>query len=285
MNPAVNQSASTVSMKDLLEAGAHYGHQCRRWNPKMRHYIFGTRNGVHIIDLQKTVRHLKKANEFVDNITSKGGHVLFVGTKRQAREIISEEAKRCGMYFINYRWLGGTLTNYNTIRQSIHRLRRIEKMSTDGTFDKLPKKEVLNLTRLREKLDLNLGGIKDMPGMPKAIFIVDAQKEHIAILEAQKLGIPIVAITDTNADPQGIDYIVPGNDDSLKSLQLFVRSMADACISGKSRFRAGDNQEKPEFDGKEGTIFDKEGHSVKVVKKKNDPKLSKDGSDDSDDME
>ncbi len=268
---------TVVPMKELLEAGAHYGHQCRRWNPKMKPYIYGARNGVHIIDLQKTVRYLKKAYDFVDQVTSRGGQILFVGTKKQAQEMVAEEARRCGMFFINARWLGGTLTNYNTIRQSVHRLRRIEKMATDGTFKKLPKKEVLNMERLRLKLEANLGGIKDMPGMPKAIFICDAQKEHIAIKEAQKLGIPIVAITDTNADPTGIDHIIPGNDDSLKSLQIFIRTIADACISGRSRFKASsfeDQMEKPVYNAKaeEGTIFDKEGHSVKVIKKKSEAK-------------
>ena len=259
----------TINMRELLEAGVHYGHQCRRWNPKMRKYIFGTRNGIHIIDLQKTVRYFKKACEFIEDITAKGGHILFVGTKRQARDIVADEAKRCGMYYMNHRWLGGTLTNYPTIRQSIHRLKRLEKMSSDGTYEKITKKEALNLDRAKFKLERNLGGIKDMPGTPRAIFIADAHKEHIAIKEAQKLGIPIIAITDTNADPDGIDYVIPGNDDSLKSLQLFEKTVAEAVIAGKSRHQS----EKPEDDkalssAKEGTIFDKEGHSIKVMKKK-----------------
>lgn len=259
--------AFKVTMNELIEAGAHYGHQARRWNPNMRPYIFGERNGIHIIDLQKTVRSFKKACEFVESLTSKGGHVLFVGTKRQARDTVAEHAQRCGMYYVNFRWLGGTLTNYNTMRQSISRLRRLEKMSSDGTFDKLIKKEVLNLERQREKLERNLGGIKDMPGLPKAIFITDAHKEHIAIQEAKKLHIPIVAITDTNCDPTGIDHIIPGNDDSLKSLQIFITAIADACLEGKSR-RKEFGEEKPSYAMQEGTIFDKEGHSVKVVKKK-----------------
>ncbi len=257
----------SVTMKELIDAGAHYGHQARRWNPNMRPYIFGERNGIHIIDLQKTVRSFKKACEFVEQLTSKGGHVLFVGTKRQARDTVAENAKRCGMYYVNFRWLGGTLTNYNTIRQSISRLRRLEKMSTDGTYSKLVKKEAINLERQREKLERNLGGIKDMPGLPKAIFITDAHKEHIAIQEAKKLGIPIVAITDTNSDPTGIGFPIPGNDDSLKSLQIFVKAVADACIEGRSRHK-GHSDEKPSFETQEGTIFDKEGHSVKVMKKK-----------------
>lgn len=256
-----------IGMKELLEAGAHYGHQCRRWNPHMRPYIFGERNGIHIIDLQKTVGYFKKAAEFVEGITAKGGHVLFVGTKRQARETVAEQAKRCGMYYINFRWLGGTLTNYPTIRQSIHRLRKLEKMSTDGTYEKITKKEVLNLERQREKLERNLGGIKDMPGLPKIIFVTDAHKERIAIEEGRKLGIPIVAITDTNADPNGIDYVIPGNDDSLKSLQMFIGGVAEACVQGKAQYK-GAQEEKPAYETKEGTIYDKEGHSVKVMKKK-----------------
>lgn len=260
----------TINMRELLEAGVHYGHQCRRWNSKMRKYIFGTRNGIHIIDLQKTVKCFKKACEFIEDVTAKGGHVLFIGTKRQARGIIAEEANRCGMYYINHRWLGGTLTNYPTIRQSIHRLKKLEKMSEDGTYEKITKKEALNLERAKFKLNRNLGGIKDMPGMPKAIFIADAHKEHIAIQEARKLKIPIIAITDTNADPEGIDYIVPGNDDSLKSLQLFIRTISEAVLSGKSKARRKgvDDQVKPSSEATEGTIFDKDGHSVKVMKKK-----------------
>lgn len=261
-------SSVNVNMKDLLEAGVHFGHQCRRWNPKMKPYIYGSRNGIHIIDLQKTVKHFKAACDFVENLTARGGHVLFVGTKRQARDIISDEAARCGMYFINNRWLGGTLTNYPTIRQSIHRLKKLEKMSQDGTYEKITKKEALDFDRQKEKLTDNIGGIKDMPGMPSAVFIADAHKEYIAVKEAQKLGIPIIAITDTNADPDGIDYIIPGNDDSLKSIQIFIGTIANACLAGKSR-RQSSNDEKPTQEStKEGMIYDQEGHSVKVMKKK-----------------
>ena len=255
----------SINMKELLEAGAHYGHQCRRWNPKMRKFIFGSRNGVHIIDLQKTVRHFKKACDFVEETVSKGGKVLFVGTKRQARDIVSTEAKRCGMYYINYRWLGGTLTNYKTIRQSISHLKRLEKMSQDGTYEKLTKKEALNMERLRLKLESNLGGIKDLRGKPDLIFILDASKEHIAVKEAKKLGIPIVAVTDTNTNPDDIDYVIPGNDDSLRSLQLFTGTVAEACLAGKSREKIVEEKEKHET--KEGTIYDQGGHSVKVSKK------------------
>ncbi|MBC62255.1 MAG: 30S ribosomal protein S2 [Zetaproteobacteria bacterium] len=259
--------AVTINMRELLEAGSHYGHQCRRWNAKMRSYIFGERNGIHIIDLQKTVSSLKKACKFAEEIVARKGQVLFVGTKRQARSLIAEEASRCGMFYVNYRWLGGTLTNNQTMKQSIHTLKKLEKMSTDGTYEKLTKKEALNFERLREKLERNLGGIKDMRGLPDAVFVCDAHKEHIAIKEAKKLNIPIIAIADTNADPEGIDYVVPGNDDSLKSLKLFTKTIAEACLSGKNlQNQFQDKDEKKET--KEGTIYDQEGHTVKVMKKK-----------------
>lgn len=259
-------------MNELLEAGVHYGHQCRRWNPKMKSYIFGSRNGVHIIDLQKTVKHFKKATDFVEETVARGGNVLFVGTKRQARDIVNQEALRSKMFFINYRWLGGTLTNFPTIKKSISRLKRIEKMAVDGTYDKLTKKEVLNLEKTRSDLERNLGGIKDMPGLPDVIFITDAHKERIAVLEAKKLGIPIIAITDTNADPEGIDFVIPGNDDSLKSLQLFVGTVAEACLSGKARRGETQEQLEKKDSATDGSFVDKEGHSVKVVKKKTEKK-------------
>ena len=261
----------TVNMKDLLEAGVHYGHQSKRWNPKMKPYIFGARNGIHIIDLQKTVKLFQGACNFIEGTSARGGHVLFVGTKRMARDLLATEARRAGQYFVNHRWLGGTLTNFSTIRQSIHRLKRIEKMSQDGTYDKLPKKEVLMLEREREKLERNLGGIKDMPGLPRAIFVVDAHKETTALLEARRLGIPVVAVADTNADPDGIDYLIPGNDDSMKSLKLFIGTVADACLSGKAKGR-----DKTEMDEKTassastvaGTFRDESGNAVAVSKKK-----------------
>ena len=255
-----------VNMKEMLEAGAHYGHQCRRWNPKMKRFIFGARNGVHIIDLQKTSRYLKDAISFIEKTVSKGGKVLFVGTKKQARDIIAEEAKRSGMFFINHRWLGGTLTNYPTIKQSIKQLKSLEKMSEDGTYDKLTKKEVLNLEHSKFKLDRNLGGIKELKGQPDLLFIVDAHKEQIAVKEARKLGIPIVALADTNADPEGIDYIIPANDDSLRSIQLFTAAVADACISGRSK-RAENEEGSEESSVKDGSFYDQTGHSVKVMKK------------------
>lgn len=255
----------TVNMRELLEAGVHYGHQSRRWNPKMRPYIFGARNGIHIIDLQKTVKLFQKACDFLEATTARNGHVLFVGTKRQARDLVSAEARRAGMYFCNYRWLGGTLTNFPTIRQSIHRLKRIERMGADGTFTKLPKKEVLALEKEREKLERNLGGIKDMPGLPRAMFVIDAHKETIAIKEAQRLGIPVVAITDTNADPSGIDYVIPGNDDSIKSLKLFISTIAEACLQGKIKSK-DKTEDGKSFEGSvsEGKFFDDTGHAVAV---------------------
>ncbi len=260
----------TVNMKQLLEAGVHYGHQTRRWNPRMAPFIHGSRNGVHIIDLQKTVKSLKSACDFLEKTTAQGGHVLFVGTKRLSRDLIKEEATRSGQYFMNFRWLGGTLTNFQTIRQSIHRLRKIERMSQDGTFQKLTKKEALGLSREQEKLELTLGGIKGMPGLPSAVFVVDAHKETIAITEANRLGIPVVAITDTNADPQGIDFVIPGNDDSIKSLQLFMSAAAEACQAGKSR--AKETAPAKSSNGKKkaahGSFKDDKGNKVKVEKKK-----------------
>lgn len=257
-----------VNMKQLLEAGVHYGHQTRRWNPKMSHFIFGARNGIHIIDLQKTVKMFQKACNFLEETTARGGHVLFVGTKRLARDMVDEEASRAGQFYINHRWLGGTLTNYTTIRQSIHRLRKIERMSQDGTFQKLTKKEVLGLTREQEKLERNLGGIKDMPGLPSAIFVVDAHKETIAIREARRLGIPVVAITDTNSDPTLVDYPIPGNDDSIKALRLFISTAAEACAAGRARAKDF-APEKPERvqNIAEGSFRDDKGNRVDVEKK------------------
>lgn len=258
--------SARINMKEMLEAGAHYGHQCRRWNPKMKRYIFGARNGVHIIDLQKTSNHLKKAFSFIENTASRGGKILFVGTKKQAREIVAAEAERCGMFFINHRWLGGTLTNYQTIKQSIQQLKNLEKMAEDGTYEKLTKKEVLGLENDKFKLNRNLGGIKELKGRPDALFIIDAHKEQIAVKEAQKLGIPIVALADTNADPEGIDYIIPANDDSLRSIQLFTAAMADACLAGKAKTPEV-KEEDAEDSAKSGSFYDQTGHSVKVMKK------------------
>ena len=224
---------SIVSMKQLLEAGVHFGHQTRRWNPKMKEYIFTERNGIYIIDLQKTVKKIEEAYEFVKNISAEGGFILFVGTKKQACESLQEEAQRCGMYYVNQRWLGGMLTNFKTIRKRIDRLHELEKMEEEGLFEVLPKKEVLNLQHEKERLEKNLGGIKDMTELPQAIFIVDPRKERIAIQEARKLNIPIIAIVDTNCDPDEVDYIIPGNDDAIRAVKLLTEKIADAVIEGR----------------------------------------------------
>lgn len=228
---------STVTMKQMLEAGVHFGHQTRRWNPKMKPYIFGARNGIYIIDLQQTVGFWRRAYDFLVDLSSRGEKVLFVGTKKQAQDVIAEEAERAGMFYVNNRWLGGTLTNFKTVKSSIERLRTIERMETDGTFEKLLKKEVLQLTREREKLLRSLGGIKEMNRLPGALFVVDPKKEHIAVAEANRLQIPVVAIVDTNCDPDLIDYIIPGNDDAIRSLKLFTANMADACVEGASKYQ------------------------------------------------
>ncbi len=224
---------SVVSMKQLLEAGVHFGHQTRRWNPKMAPYIFTERNGIYIIDLQKTVKKLEEAYSFINKIAQEGGEVLFVGTKKQAQDSVKEEAERCGMSFVNARWLGGMLTNFQTIQKRIRRLAQLNAMEADGTFDLLPKKEVIKLNLEREKLEKFMGGITEMKKMPSAMFIVDPRKERIAVLEAKKLGIPIVAIVDTNCDPDEIDYVIPGNDDAIRAVKLIAGAMADAIIAGR----------------------------------------------------
>ena len=225
--------ANVISMKQLLEAGVHFGHQTRRWNPKMAEYIFTERNGIYIIDLQKTVKKVEEAYYFVRDIAASGEDILFVGTKKQAQDSIKEEAERVGMYYVNARWLGGMLTNFKTIQKRIERLAQINQMEEDGTFDMLPKKEVIKLKAQRDKLEKYLGGIKDMKKLPGAMFIVDPRKEKIAIAEAKKLNIPVVAIVDTNCDPDEIDYVIPGNDDAIRAVKLIAGAMADAIIEGK----------------------------------------------------
>ena len=224
---------AVISMKQLLEAGVHFGHQTRRWNPKMAPYIFTERNGIYIIDLQKTVRKIDEAYMFVRDLALEGKSILFVGTKKQAQESIEAEAKRCGMYFVNNRWLGGTLTNFRTIQTRIKKLNEIDKMEKDGQFDVLPKKEVIKLCAEREKLLKNLGGIREMKKLPGALFVVDPRKERIAVQEARILGIPIVAIVDTNCDPDEIDYVIPGNDDAIRAVKLIAGKLADAVLEGK----------------------------------------------------
>ena len=225
--------SNIISMKQLLEAGVHFGHQTRRWNPKMAEYIFTERNGIYIIDLQKTVKKLEEAYMFIREIAADGGDVLFVGTKKQAQESVKEEAIRCGMPYVNARWLGGMLTNFNTIQKRIKRLAQLKAMEADGTFDLLPKKEVTKLNLEIEKLEKFMGGITEMKKQPAAMFIVDPRKERIAVQEAKKLGIPIVAIVDTNCDPDEVDYVIPGNDDAIRAVKLIAGAMADAVIEGR----------------------------------------------------
>lgn len=224
---------AVVSMKQLLEAGVHFGHQTRRWNPKMAPYIFTERNGIYIIDLQKTVKKLEEAYMFVRDTAANGGEILFVGTKKQAGDSVKEEAERCGMHYVNARWLGGMLTNFKTIRRRIERLAQLRKMEEDGTFELLPKKEVIKLKLEIEKLEKFIGGIKNMGQIPAALFVVDPKKEKIAVSEARKLGIPIVAIVDTNCDPDEVDYVIPGNDDAIRAVKLIAGAMANAVLEGK----------------------------------------------------
>lgn len=254
---------SNITMKQLLEAGVHFGHQTKRWNPKMKEYIFGARNGIYIINLQRTVQLFKEAFNFVAEIVSKGESVLFIGTKRQAQESIEEEAKRCNMFYVTNRWLGGTLTNFQTIKKSIDRLKKIESMKSDGTFDSLQKKEVLRLEREREKLEKNLGGIKDIGRLPGAIFIVDPRREKIAVAETKKLGIPSVALVDTNCDPDDITYVIPGNDDAIRAIRLFSSRIADACLEGQRRLT-----ERIEAETKEETAAEIEEGAEEVVQDK-----------------
>ncbi|HWT76156.1 MAG TPA: 30S ribosomal protein S2 [Mobilitalea sp.] len=231
---------SVISMKQLLEAGVHFGHQTRRWNPKMAEYIYTERNGIYIIDLQKSVGKVDEAYTAIKNVVAEGGTVLFVGTKKQAQDAVKSEAERCGMYFVNERWLGGMLTNFKTIRSRIEKLKEIVRMSEDGTFDVLPKKEVIQLNKELEKLEKNLGGIKDMKKIPDAIFVVDPKKERICIQEAHTLGIPLIGIADTNCDPEELDYVIPGNDDAIRAVKLIVSKMADAVIEANQGVQLND---------------------------------------------
>jgi len=268
-----------ISMKLLLEAGVHFGHQTRKWNPKMKPYIFGARNGIYIIDLQNTVKLLKDAHNFIVRAVSEGGAVLFVGTKKQAQDSIVEEAERCGMFHIRNRWLGGTLTNFQTMRKSINRLKELEEMERDGSFSRYTKKEAIRMEKELAKLERSLGGIKDMDELPSALFIVDTRKEKIAVNEGKKLGIPIVAIVDSNGDPEKIDYVVPGNDDAIRSIRLLTSIIADACTEGhnerEEKLRAEEELEiKKEAEleeiteGLKPTEEKKEGPEVIVITKK-----------------
>lgn len=224
---------ASISMKELLEAGVHFGHQTKRWNPKMREYIFGERNGIYIVDLQKTLKMFKEALKFAEQLGREGKTVLFVGTKRQAQEVVAEEAVRAGMFFVNQRWLGGILTNFTTIQKSIGRYKELNAMADEGRFDELSKKEVSRLEKERKRLDKNLRGIQEMNRLPDAVYIIDSKREEIAVLEARKLKIPVIAVVDTNCDPDVIDYVIPGNDDALRAIKLFTSRLADALVSGR----------------------------------------------------
>ena len=223
---------ANITMKELLEAGVHFGHQTKRWNPKMKEFIFGERNGIYIIDLQKTLKMFKEASKFVQDLAAEGRIVLFVGTKRQAQDAIAEEAQRCSMFYVNQRWLGGLLTNWVTVQKSVKRLKELDEMATDGRYDLLPKKEVIKIERERKHLQANLAGIKNMTRLPDAIFVVDSNKEQIAVREARKLGIPVVAVVDTNCDPSEVDYVIPGNDDALRAIRLFTSKISESIAEG-----------------------------------------------------
>ena len=223
---------ANITMKELLEAGVHFGHQTKRWNPKMKEYIFGERNGIYIIDLQKTLKMFKEASKFVQDLAADGRIVLFVGTKRQAQDAIAEEAQRCSMFYVNQRWLGGLLTNWVTVQKSVKRLKELDEMATDGRYDLLPKKEVIKLERERKHLQANLAGIKNMTRLPDAIFVIDSNKEQIAVRESRKLGIPVVAVVDTNCDPSEVDYVIPGNDDALRAIRLFTSKISESIAEG-----------------------------------------------------
>jgi small subunit ribosomal protein S2 len=252
---------STVTMKELLEAGVHFGHETKRWDPKMKPYIFGARNGIYIIDLQKTVQLFKEVYQFVRDMVAKGEHLLFVGTKKQAQETIQEHATRCGMFYVNHRWLGGMLTNFQTIKRSIERLNKLEAMKNEEIYNLLPKKEVMELEKERNRLEKSLGGIKNMDRLPGAIFIVDPKKEKIAVREARKIGIPSIGIVDTNCNPEELDYIIPGNDDAIRAIHLFTSKVADAVIEGRQLYEkqlqmegAKEEKEVPEQGETKGEI-------------------------------
>jgi len=259
---------AVITMKQLLEAGVHFGHQTKRWNPKMKPYIYGARNGIYIIDLQKTVKLFKGSYQYLVDSVAKGDEVIFVGTKRQAADAIQEEAERAGMHFVNNRWLGGTLTNFKTIRTSVDRLRKIEQMAAEGSLDKLTKKDVLKVQRIYTKLEKNLGGIKNMDRLPGVMFVIDPRRERIAIAEANKLGIPVVAVVDTNCDPDPIDHVIPGNDDAIRAIRLFASKVADACLEGRElhqkllraepdSMEAAVAAEMPEQEEKKGPIVER----------------------------
>ena len=238
-----------ITMKDLLEAGVHFGHQTRRWNPQMKKFIFMERNGIYIIDLQRTLKCLQEAQAAIERAVRGGGHILWVATKKQAKQLVAEEAARCGQFHVTERWLGGMLTNFKTIRSSVKRLKDLDRMATDGTFEKLAKKEVARLSRERERLEFAFAGIKEMPGLPALVFIIDTKKEKIAVAEANRLGVPIVGVVDTNCDPTVIDFPIPGNDDALRAIKLFTGMVADTVIESRAMVREGADQETVSFGG------------------------------------
>jgi small subunit ribosomal protein S2 len=241
-------------MKELLEAGVHFGHQTRRWNPRMKEYIFGERNGIHIIDLQKTLKMFREAARFVSELSGQGRSILFVGTKRQAQEAIAEEAQRCGMFFVNHRWLGGTLTNWSTLQKSIKRLKQLRAMVEDGRMAQLSKKEAARLSREMEHLSHNLAGVENMTNLPDAMFVIDSNAEEIAVRESRRMGIPVVSIVDTNCNPEVVDWVVPGNDDALRAIRLFTSKMADAVIEGRQTYEQSQMSESKSTEGQEGGI-------------------------------
>lgn len=244
---------SVITMKELLEAGVHFGHQVKRWNPKMKRFIFGERNGIHIVDLQKTVKGIEEAYKFLRDMASKGEIILFVGTKKQAQDAIAEEATRAGAFYVNQRWLGGMLTNFFTVKKSIERLKKLEEMSSDGTYNYLTKKEVASLEKERMRLEKNLSGIKDMPDLPGCIFVIDPKKERIAIAEAKRLSIPVVAVVDTNCDPDEVDFVIPGNDDAIRAIKLLSSKMADAIIEGKGMLEKLEKNEQQALEAEQKT--------------------------------
>jgi small subunit ribosomal protein S2 len=252
MSRKLRDPSQPLSVKELFEAGVHFGHQTKRWNPKMRPYIYGARSGIHIVDLDQTARLFKRAFDFVADTVARGGSVLFVGTKRQAQEIVQEEARRAGMFFVTNRWLGGTLTNFRTIKGGLDRLRTLERMREDGTHEQLPKKEVVQLEKERARLEKYIGGLKGMGQLPQAVFVIDPAQEAIAVSEARKLRVPIIAITDTNCDPDLVDYVIPGNDDAIRSVRLVTGAIADACVYGMARRREHQQQSEREGGGGQG---------------------------------
>jgi small subunit ribosomal protein S2 len=261
-NRSLRDPSEPLGVRELFEAGVHFGHQTKRWNPKMRPYIYGARSGIHIVDLDQTARLFKRAFDFVADTVARGGSVLFVGTKRQAQEIVQEEARRAGMFFVTNRWLGGTLTNFRTIKGGLDRLRTLERMREDGTHEQLPKKEVVQLEKERARLEKYIGGLKGMGQLPQAVFVIDPAQESIAISEARKLRVPIVAITDTNCDPDLVDYVIPGNDDAIRSVRLVTGAISDACVYGMARRR--EHQQQNDRDGGGGS-GQRSGPDTKVI--------------------